>query len=401
MKYRTSYSLQKMFDTVKVDILCNTSYPLKPLYFSDYKGEADIMTGVNSLSFYFHIPFCNQLCKFCEYTRFLSRGNYEEDQYVDALIKQAENYQETHPVNLLYGLDVGGGTPTSLNVTAFKKVVDYVSGLLKKHQCGENFESSMEFSFSTIDDKKISLLEDSGIHRMSTGIQIYDKEILDQNQRKMHSILQMKDTLDKLHSVGIKKCNLDIMYGFTKQNMLTIHNTLRIIELLAPEQVTLYEMRYNLNNLEYESISRQVLFEQYTALYDSLISFGYQAQFGMNTFSLYNDHGVSSYLRTRMLEAKPYKGFGISAQSMSQQGISYNTLKNSAKKHVPAYDNLKEEDVYILPPEEIAAKYVSISLYSGSFSMRVLSSIMNTNAEQYYREELYFLKEKKMLISMI
>lgn len=68
--------IQKLFDLAYEDIMCNTSYPIKPDYFSEYRTTEDIMNNTTELSFYFHIPFCKQLCNFCEYTRFLS-GNYK------------------------------------------------------------------------------------------------------------------------------------------------------------------------------------------------------------------------------------------------------------------------------------------------------------------------------------
>ena len=117
----------------------------------------------------------------------------------------------------------------------------------------------------------------------------------------------------------------------------------------------------------------------------------------MNTFSRCNDKGVSSYLRTRMLEGKPYKGLGIAAQSMSHRGISYNILKGCHEKYLPVYERLAEEDIYLLPAEEVAAKYVSVSLYSGCFSLKVLSEILKADAEQYYSEELNFLKENELI----
>lgn len=255
----------------------------------------------------------------------------------------------------------------------------------------------MEFSFSTIDEEKANIISRSGIHRMSTGIQIYDKEILEKNQREIHSIVQMKKTMSLLHSADIRKINLDIIYGFNEQTKLTIENTKRVIEALSPEQVTLYEMRYNRNTLPHEHITRQTLFDQYESLYNGLISLGYHAEFGMNTFSRYSDKGVSSYLRQRMLMAKPYKGFGIAAQSMSMEGISYNILKSCKDTNLPDYDRLTEEDIYLLPKEEIAAKYVSVSLYHGQFSYEVLSEILETNARTYYKKETEYLEEHQLI----
>ena len=151
------------------------------------------------------------------------------------------------------------------------------------------------------------------------------------------------------------------MYGFENQNQNMLDNSIHAIEELQPDQVTLYEMRYNHNNLEYSRINRETLFEQYSYLFQKIKALGFNGNFGQNTFSLFDDFGVSSYIRSRMLDCIPYKGFGISAQSMSWKGIQYNILKTSTNRSLPAFDEIKENDIYLLPEDEIAAKYVCIA----------------------------------------
>ena len=45
---------------------------------------------------------------------------------------------------------------------------------------------------------------------------------------------------------GIKKINLDFMYGLQGQDEATIRQDLELIKRLAPQQVTLYELRTNM-----------------------------------------------------------------------------------------------------------------------------------------------------------
>ena len=123
-----------------------------------------------------------------------------------------------------------------------------------------------------------------------------------------------------------------------------------------------------------------------------MLDLGYHARFGQNTFSKSsNDIGVSSYLRERMMNAGSYKGFGISAQSMSRNGISYNVgkLKTSFKDLLES-KTFAEEYVYHLPPKELAAKYIAIGAYNGSFSLKRLSELLGCDARTYYSGQLDF-----------
>mgnify|MGYP007033164572 CR=1 FL=1 len=48
----------------------STAYPLSPGDWAQYRTDGPLtFKGGGSLSFYIHIPFCKNLCKFCEYTR--------------------------------------------------------------------------------------------------------------------------------------------------------------------------------------------------------------------------------------------------------------------------------------------------------------------------------------------
>ena len=140
-------------------------------------------------------------------------------------------------------------------------------------------------------------------------------------------------------------------------------------------------------------MTKDVLFEQYSMYYEGLVSLGYHACFGQNTFSLDEyDCGVSSYLRSRMLYGITYKGFGLSAQSMSFEGVSYNVGKSSRHlKELILSDSYHEEFTYILPKRELAAKYIAIAAYNGSFSLDRVDDILGIDARKLYHEELDFV----------
>lgn len=123
------YNIEKLFELAKQDLCCNTSYPYRRGYFSGYLTNADIMEDVTGLSLYFHIPFCKSLCRFCEYTRFLADDVSLQNHYVDILERQVRRYLETHPVQLLYGLDIGGGTPTALTAANLERVLAMTKGV--------------------------------------------------------------------------------------------------------------------------------------------------------------------------------------------------------------------------------------------------------------------------------
>ena len=60
-----------LFEKAKNSFLCNTSYPLDKSNFDQYKVNNSLVFDEDKLCLYIHIPFCNRLCYFCEYIKFI------------------------------------------------------------------------------------------------------------------------------------------------------------------------------------------------------------------------------------------------------------------------------------------------------------------------------------------
>lgn len=385
-------NIKELFEQRKNDPIWNTSYPVSPADWARYRVPHPLsFASDKEMSFYIHVPFCKRLCSFCEYSRIVCPSEEIQSKYVQTIDKEVSKFVSSHPNILLRGFDIGGGTPTALSDKNLKLLLQTFDEAKNWLDVSEDFEPSIEATFDTITDRNATLIASAGIQRVSLGIQSTDADVLKENHRSNIDVEMMKCTIEMLHQNGIQKVNLDIMYGLKGQALETLHKDLQRIHFLSPEQVTLYELRTNMIH-ECAHMSKEELFKAYTALYEGLTAMGYHARFGQNTFSKScSDMGVSSYLRSRMLEGVAYKGFGISAQSMSSHGVSYNTGKSSSNLHVLiGTDNFMEEFTYELSPQELASKYIAIGAYSGSFSLRRLTQILECDANLYYRKQLEF-----------
>ena len=364
-------TLAELFQLRKNDPRWNTSYPLNPSDWTDYRVPDSLSFENDScMSFYIHIPFCKQLCSFCEYTRMLCPDEELQREYLLAIASDIKQFRQKYQDITLLGFDIGGGTPTSLSENNFSLLMQIYQTTISGLKKDAKYEPSIEGTFNTLSEQKLEDMSEMGFHRLSLGVQSSCSSVLHQHQRGNSSEAMMYSWLKKAWDKGIKKVNLDFMYGLKGQNESTIQQDLELIGRLKPQQVTLYELRTNMIS-EKESFTKEELYDQYVHYYDGLIAMGYKARFGQNTFSVdAADEGVSSYLRERMLNGAAYKGFGMSAQSMSSEGIAYNvgklavTPQNALNK-----EGYPEQFTYLLPPDELASKYIAISAYNGSFSI--------------------------------
>lgn len=367
-------TIAELYELRKDDPQLNTSYPLHPEDWAKYRVEGPLpFADEKQLSFYIHIPFCKQLCSFCEYTRMLCPDEDMQERYLRAVANDIVRFKTQHQGFTLLGCDIGGGTPSALSEKNFLLLMEVYGNALKGLELSPGYEPSIEATFDTLTEAKLKGIVDAGIHRLSLGVQSSCDVIMKRHRRVGSDERQMSDWLAKAERIGIKKVNLDFIYGFQGQNEASIGRDLELIGHLHPHQVTLYELRTNMLASN-ASLSKEELYDQYTRYYDGIIGMGYKGRFGQNTFSMdVDDEGVSSYLRERMINGASYKGFGLSAQSMSRAGVSYNVGKLSKNPMQALNDNgYQEEYTYLLSPKELAAKYMAISAYHGSFSVNRL-----------------------------
>ena len=388
---------EELFETRKGIDDYNTSYPLHPSDWSSWKTSDRLsFDGINDLSFYIHIPFCQSLCKYCEYIKYKKTSESIERQYLDIVEGDMREFTEQSATGntLLRGFDIGGGTPTVLSTKNFAMLIEMSAGYARRFKRAEPFKGSIEATFNTIDEDKIAIISDHSdiFSRISFGLQSTSCAFLRDNNRDNGQTHRMADIFHSCRQQGINTINLDLMYGFVNQTKEEIEATMKVVERLMPEHLTVYELRTNMLN-RYPIATAEQRFEQYSYLYDLITRLGYKGRFGMNTFSLIGDDGLSSYLQHRMMKNGSYKGFGIAAQSKNDTGISYNIGKNGESLECCLSQNTfeKDGDSYRLPPRELLSKYVAISGYCGMIDLFVMEKILHSDPSMVFEKELDFL----------
>lgn len=399
----TSYTdIQRLFEQRKNNPLFNTSYPLSPGDWAKYSTSGTLSFDASKpIAFYLHIPFCRQICSFCEYTKMCVPDTEKQRNYISTLIRDIERFVEKYPEWKFYGFDIGGGTPTALDSEVFSELMIWYKHFIGERTVTDRFEPSIEGTFdSMVSDyqgyHKSRLIAKAGIKRLSLGIQSTSNIVLKPLHRNPISCKEMAEAIEEWHRLGISKINLDLMYGLPGQTVENIRKDIEVIRMLNPEQVTVYEFRTNQLYAPYKT-DNDTCFTQYCELYEGLIRLGYYGEFGRNTFSRdAHDMGLSSYLRHRMFDGWQYKGFGISAQSMSEYGVSYNMGKNESIGKL--IDNHSYESIayYNLPSNELLNKFIAISGYSGGFSLSVAKGLFGEDFATRYNHILHFLIDEKL-----
>ena len=189
-------------------------------------------------SVYIHIPFCDHICGYCDFTRFTYERKIS-DQFMIRLISQISKL----PKNSMKTVYVGGGTPTSLETDQLESLLKAIKPIL-----ADCYEWTFEGNPENLTKEKVELLFNYGVNRMSLGVQTTDDDLLHKIGRH-HKFYDVGKGVDLLRSVGITDVSLDLMYGLPGQTMDTFIHSMRDIIALDPNHISIYALTVEPNSL--------------------------------------------------------------------------------------------------------------------------------------------------------
>ena len=163
------------------------------------------------LGVYIHIPFCSNICSYCDFAKVYYNSKYINN-YLDKLEIEIKERYKNEVVDTIY---IGGGTPSSLSYLELKRLLD----IIKVFKVKDDFEYTIESNVESLDIDKIKLLKDYGINRISLGVQSFDGKCLKILGRK-HSKEEVFKCIKEIKSCGLTNINIDFMYA---PELLSIH----------------------------------------------------------------------------------------------------------------------------------------------------------------------------------
>ena len=190
------------------------------------------MTKIKSL--YIHIPFCNKICDYCDFTKLQYFRNFAVS-YLEALKDELKSY----PIKDLKTIYVGGGTPTALEDDLFEellKIIDTYTAGVQEY----TFEANPE----SLSLNKIRLLKAHGVNRVSLGVQTTNDKILKAINRD-HSFAQVKEAIKNLKENEIDNINVDLILGLPHTSENILKEDLKNILSLDIKHVSCYGLTVN------------------------------------------------------------------------------------------------------------------------------------------------------------
>ncbi|TDQ53792.1 STM4012 family radical SAM protein [Actinorugispora endophytica] len=220
-------------------------YPHKTAYrpFTEPPTLADVWRDepVDALSLYFHIPFCEMRCGFCNlFTRSTPPAG-QVAAYLDALAREAEAAAGAVGGGAGFARAAfGGGTPTYLSAPELERLYDLAEDTLGADLAG--IPVSVETSPATATPDRLAVLAERGATRISIGVQSFvDAEARAAGRPQRRSEVDRALAAIRAHAPRAR-LNLDLIYGIDGQTPDTWRYSLDTALEHSPEEVYLYPL---------------------------------------------------------------------------------------------------------------------------------------------------------------
>ena len=185
-----------------------------------------------ALGVYIHIPFCSAICNYCNFNRRLFDGALKQ-RYVAALIDEINRAGDGTQVDSIF---FGGGTPSLLDASEVAQILDACRSAFA---VVEEVETTLEMNPESCTQTHVRALLDSGITRVSLGVQsFHDHELV--RLGRTHTGDQARAAISTIREAGCINLSVDLMLWLPGQSRADCAVSVDEMLALSPDHASLY-----------------------------------------------------------------------------------------------------------------------------------------------------------------
>ncbi|MBU5256798.1 radical SAM family heme chaperone HemW [Tissierella praeacuta] len=279
---------------------------------------------MKDLSLYIHIPFCISKCYYCDFSSF-TNINHKIDEYINSLIIELDLYKDKIKDYSIKTIFIGGGTPSCINPRYINRILEFI---YRNFNTSDLVEVTIEANPGTLDKEKVQIYMESGINRVSMGMQTLDDTLL-KSIGRIHSTKDFYKSYEILRNGNMKNINVDLIFGLPNQSIDQVISSLKKVVELGVEHVSYYGLILEENTKFYklynegkislpdENIERMM----YHKATEYLTNHGYKhyeiSNYALPTYEC--KHNLVYW------EVRPYLGVGLSSHSNMRGKRFFNT----------------------------------------------------------------------------
>ncbi|MBC3880273.1 oxygen-independent coproporphyrinogen III oxidase-like protein [Undibacterium sp. LX40W] len=204
----------------------------------NYLSEGTLHLGaLPPLSLYIHFPWCVRKCPYCDFNSHEVKQSFDEAEYLRALRLDLEHALPMIWGRKIYSVFIGGGTPSLMSAAGLDQLLSDVRTLLPLDSAAE---ITMEANPGTFEAEKFRSYRESGINRLSIGIQSFNSQHLHALGR-IHNGDEAKRAIDIARN-NFDNFNLDLMFALPNQTLAESKHDLEMALSFEPTHLSLYHL---------------------------------------------------------------------------------------------------------------------------------------------------------------
>lgn len=252
---------------------------------------------------------------------------------------------------------IGGGTPTTLSK---EQLLQIACAVKNTFTLSNDLEFTLEMNPATASFDTLRALRNSGVNRLSIGIQsLCDDEL--SVLGRVHTANDAIQSVRMARDAGFENISVDVMYGIPNQSQTSFVKTLNGILALKPEHISAYSLIFEEGTPFYEqknAFSLPSEDEEYE-FYQTLCARLKTSRFTHYEISNYAKKGKHSRHNQKYWRLSPYIGCGVAAHSFFE-GARYQNASDISK-YLSGFENSREMEE-IPTKSDLAYEYAILGL---------------------------------------
>jgi oxygen-independent coproporphyrinogen-3 oxidase len=340
-------------------------------------------------SLYFHFPFCETKCHYCD---FYSLGREktkpsDPDLFEQALIKEIElrgtEGSLTLPIETIF---FGGGTPSMTPPESMSRIVNT---LFKHAKLAPNYEWTLEANPSSISYDHFMAYRSFGLNRVSMGVQSLKDDTLVKLGR-VHSESEALKALETVFRAGFQNVSTDLLCGVPGQSTRDLEAHLTRLTEFPIQHLSIYLLTLAPHHAMYRDLPNEEVQLEHLLLIDS-----FMRDRGFEHYEISNFARPGARARHNLVywTGGSYLAFGPSAHSFSKE--SKLRFKNHSSLHRYARELLEQSTLPVewresLTPEQLELEkwMLAIRLSDGFPSEWLKSEAQKSKARLFLEKNL-------------
>ena len=188
---------------------------------------------------YIHIPFCTQKCRYCDFYSITQKADFRpyhpNPQFIERLLQDVRFFKERSAIESWKTVYIGGGTPSLLHPDDIRTLADGI----REGQKQPVQEFTIEANPEDITSDWLAACNESGINRLSIGVQTFDNDVLAVNGRRGSK----EKTITALETIKRRwqgELSCDLIAGLSGQTAQSLADDVRRLIDYRIEHLSLY-----------------------------------------------------------------------------------------------------------------------------------------------------------------